>query len=229
MWTKSESIMNLLLYIPYFRRIALKYAFDCQRKPKDFSKLSFAFIDSNGKRYYTWDDKTDIPIKRMQAIQVCMLEQQACLTGNELHVFLNAMDKALERVLTPRKGEKVSGLAEVGYLLTEMRLRKDNLVHEEILFKMLALTFVREDEDFTHTDEEIQKQKIQQFKKDADGGLHDFFYGSALKEFIPFANMSAQELKEHIRNSTIRLRATMKMMDRFNTSDPLSSTAESQR
>lgn len=206
-------MIRLLAFLG-FKRAILRYAFEYQVKPRGLEGTSQKFIDSEGRRYYAYDDDNQIPIKRLSAIQEAHMELSRSLTANELSMFLDAMDTALNDIVKPQ-GKKITGLPRLGHILGEMRLRNDQLIHEEILFKLAAILYIREDEDPAIVDMDVLEQKIKQFRKDAAGGLHDFFYQDGLRRYMPFANMSKAEWEEHLKISTQRIMATNEIVKEY--------------
>lgn len=221
-------LIKLLSRIPACHRAMLKIAFENQRKPKNFEGMSQVFIDSNGQRYYKHDNDMDIPMARLAELQVLMMELGRCLTHDELTSFLNYMDQALQETVRPPKADKdrkpVNGLSRIGHAITEMRFRKDKLIHEDILYALAAVLYIREDEDPAVIDNEIAKAKIEQFKKDAAGGLHAFFMQSGLRRYLPFSDMSEEELNAYLAESSIRIQAMAELMGKYLSGQPLSAS-----
>ena len=161
-----------------FKTDFLKMVFDEQSKPVNFDLLEAKFVDSNGKKYFKYKDDFDIPILRKGKLEQLLQELRSGISGDELGMFLDAMDKSLN------KGQ--ADVAKIGFIITEMRDRKELLLHPDILFEMVTVLYIREDENPALIDEEIHVEKYNQFKKDSQGGLYDFFYGAGLKRYIPY-------------------------------------------
>jgi len=164
------------LYKPYFKQ--LEYLE--QTKSKGFEKLEKVFIDSNGKQYYKYIDPFDIPMQRYEQVQILLMELDARVSKDEMNQFLEAMGLALN--------ESDKNLRKtIGFLIGEMERRKELLFHPDIMMKLLACMVIREDQDSTLWDEEIEKEKIIQFKQDSKQGegLHDFFMQAGLSLYIP--------------------------------------------
>lgn len=180
-------IRYLFNHSKWFRNQINRINFNQQSKPKGFSDLTEAFIDSKGKRYYTWVNEFNMPILRFNKLQEHILELQNCFTGNELTKFFDAMETALDDSMNA-KTEKgtVKNIGKIGFLIKEARMRKEMLVHPEILFAMTAAIYIREDQDPTVWDQSEEEEKIEQFKVDSQGGLADFFYSRGLKDYIPY-------------------------------------------
>ena len=161
-----------------FKTDFLKFAFDEQGKPPSFDLLETIFVDSNGKQYYRYKDDFDIPVLRKGKLEQLIKELGYGISKDEMTLFLDAMEKALN------KGQ--ADVSKIGFLVTQMRERKDILIHPEILFEMVTTLYIREDENPALIDEEIHKEKFEQLKKDSQGGLYDFFYTAGLSTYIPY-------------------------------------------
>ena len=115
-------------------------------------------MDSNGIQYYTFVDRYDIPLARFKEIEKRVMMLQYALTDNNIDQFCDAMEKAIN------KG-KNSDIAMIGHLINELRKRKEIMLHSELLFEMVSLLYVREDENPSNVDENIFKEKIKQLYK----------------------------------------------------------------
>lgn len=177
-------------------------------KRDDFSKMEVAFTDSNGVKYYKYLKDLDIPIIRFSHLQVYIQEMAAGFNRNEIELFLTALETALAGT---EKTEGKPDIGMMGWLLKEMRMRKDVLAHEEVLFWMVAALYIREDQNPAVWDEEIEEQKIKQFKLDSQGGLYGFFYGAGLSKYMPYFEKLKGDLTAYLRRGENKVKA-MKMI-----------------
>ena len=180
-----------------FKTDFLKYAFDEQSKPPSFDLLETIFVDSNGKRYFRYKDDFDIPILRKGKLEQLIKELGYGISKDEMTLFLDAMEKALN------KGQ--ADVSKIGFLVTQMRERKDILIHPEILFEMVTTLYIREDENPALIDEEIHKEKFEQLKKDSQGGLYDFFYTAGLQTYIPYLTKLEEDWNLYLEKATKEL------------------------
>jgi len=183
----------------------LKIVFEWQSKPIGFDKLEFALLDSNGLRYGKFPNEMDIPVLRKG--QIARLEQElySRLNDHELGEFLDAMLAALHE--EDGKGNLKPNLGLIGKYLLEMRDRKKLLLHPELMFEIVAASYIREDENPAEFDLEIQEQKVKQFKADSKTGLYDFFYSSGIKELLPFLDISQERFDEFWEMSQSEIKA----------------------
>lgn len=210
---------------PLFKEAALKFAFTQQGKPKDFSGLTQVFIDSEGKRYFKYNVETDFPYERFSALQICMAELRSKISSIELQEFLEAMDKELLNLVSQDK-KGISGASKIGWLIGELKWRSENLIHLDLLYQFAAVIYIRQDEDPAKVDKAIEREKIEQFKKDCaalEGGTWDFFFRAPFRDFMPSNVLSEESWNEYLTTSSLRMRAWKKMMD-FSTSQISSGT-----
>lgn len=192
-----------LLYWLFEKQI-LKIYFNKQSPKIGFSDMVKAFVDGNGIQYYTWEDDFHIPINRFKEIQVNLLRIKMGLSNEEINLFCDTMDVALN------KGNKPD-IARIGHLITEMRSRQEMLLHPNLLFELIALKYVREDEQPHEVSEKIQSEKVEQFKKDSGGGLYSFFYKRGISNYLPYITKLESDWDIYWEEATAKIKALEKM------------------
>ena len=191
--------------IPYFRRQILLIKFENQSKPNKFESLTECFIDSNGMRYYKYMNDYDMPIVRFNKLSLLLMELTNCFTGEELDLFLDAIDELFIEAFEKEGKSKINVLSKIGYYIKEAKNRKKILLREDILFGMISCLYIREDQDATKWDEEIENQKIEQFKKDSSTGLYDFFYNAGLTRYIPYLKDMKYGLEKYLQEVRLKI------------------------
>jgi hypothetical protein len=193
-----------------FKSQIKKIQFSEQSKKIGFEKLAFVFTDSNGKDYYRYTNDLEIPILRKGELERVLLEVESGLSGNELGRIIDAIDAAINE--KDKKGMMSPNIGKIGFLIQEIRNRKEILIHPELLFEAVAILYIREDEDPAIVDREILKEKIEQLKKDSVEGLYDFFYTSGLSTYIPFLEKSPEEWMEYYEAGKAKLEGMKKFL-----------------
>jgi hypothetical protein len=183
-----------------FKTQFLKLYFLDQSKRKGFEVMKKVFVDSNGKSYYTPVNDMDLPIQRTRDLETKLMRLRAGLSDENLDLFFTAMEKALGQGKKP-------DVAMIGHLIIEMRKRKELLLHPDLMFDIVALRYIREDEDPSIVDLEIHKQKVTQFIQDSKAGLYDFFYQSGLATYIPYLTKLESEWEEYWEESKMKIEA----------------------
>lgn len=159
----------------------LKWAFT-QQKPTDWmSKCDFAFIDSNGKKYYKYKDEHQMPLNRFEQLNIYIQEYAARIDRPTIKSWINAANDVLNR-----KDDKRLKM-EMGHLLKSLESRCDLLFEPDILLNIAMCQYIREDEKPDVWDENLQKEKVAQISKDKAAGnaLYFFFQEAGLNIYLP--------------------------------------------
>jgi len=174
--------------------------YDNQPPGDEFGKMKVAFV-CNGKRYYRYRDDLDIPLERKAQIDILLKEWDAKVSTYELNDWLSKMEKALDSAIS---GSSVKNLAKIGFLVTEMKARSEELIHTDILFALAGSLYIREGQDPSVWNEELERAKIKEIRKEYDqgGSVRDFFDKAGWNEFLPFTSksqISMRRLLDHYR------------------------------
>jgi len=200
-----------MVKIPIIHKWMLKYAFNYQSASKAelFSKMKFAFIDSNGKRYYTWHDKFDMPISRGEQLQIIMQELASRVDRETLEDWINSTKKVA------MDSNKDKALLNVIRMVDALDDRMEVSFDEELLMKLACVVYVDDSQDPRIWDEEYEKAKAKHLSEDSKTGLYDFFVRGGLSQYLPsFVDsqiayqkylMQANQLKKKFKNLTIDL------------------------
>ena len=191
-----------------FERQILKIYFNKQSHKKGLKNLIKVFVDSNGIKYYTWENENDIPIQRTKEIEKRLIRLKSGLSDENMNMMLDAMEKALNKGVKP-------DLATIGYIIKEMRNRQDLLLHPDLMFDLVALRYVREDETPTEVNESIHKDKIEQFKKDSKDGLYDFFYEMGMSGYMPYITKLESDWNMLWAESKIKIQAMNNLLQNY--------------
>lgn len=176
-----------------------------QSKPLDKKQLEKCFVDRNGKIYYRFPESVALPVERLGKLNQFIGWISAGLTASELNYFLDEIDKALNDGLA-NKDKKAS--ARIGSLVTQIRERQNMVIHTELLYNFLAVQWVREDEAPDVYNNEIQMQKVEQFKKEvANSNSYFFFQQKELKRLNVLLSFTEDEWKQYWQESLDKQRA----------------------
>ena len=202
--------MFRLLYL-LFRKQFNRVIYSQQSKPQDKSSMIIAFIDSDGRRYYKWNDEMEMPLMRWAKLQVFFGELTMCMNSKELLSICDGIEKAMNA--------DTRDLAMVGFLVKEMRNRTTLLLHEEILFRIVTALYVREDEQAGKWDADIEEQKIEQFRKDSREGLYDFFYNAGIGKFVPYWEKCKGDLETLLEMSLTKVKAMERLLGAYSSAN----------
>lgn len=207
-------MLNIFCKIKFIEDAVLKYAFTQQRKPKDeqFARMEFKFLDSTGKRYYRYFDDFDIPVQRMEQLQLKLREIESRINLEQLDEWV----EAVERILS--KNDKQKANVEAIQMLGALRERRKVLYEPELLMRACCILYIREDQNPVIWDEVLEDEKYQQLNKDKVGGLYDFFYMSGLKTFLPSLKDMQKDWMSFSDNQKSQMDAFTNMIESVNTS-----------
>lgn len=198
--------MTWLFKIPYFRKAAIAYAFSTKRKPNHFDKLTFMFRDTEGRGYYTFGDDFDLFIARKGWIDTKLIEMSAGLTGEEIGKLADAMIKALN-------GGNKPEFSMIGHLAHEIKLRQEIIIHPEIFYDLVALYYVREDEDPAVVDFDVHNEKVEYFKSSKD--MSFFFANSTLTGLLPWLKSMEGSLRTLLKDTGMEVKALRKQVEDY--------------
>lgn len=197
----NNFIIKNLCYFPSFRKAVIEFAFNSQSKSYK-ENLQVAFYDSNMLRYYTFIDFKKMPLKRLEMItkmQEVVREGMKRNSGGYLKEWIETAELAIEKSKTPK--------VDFGRLLHSLKERS-KLFDEDLLIELLAVSYIREDENPAEYSEVLHQEKITQFKKDLRskaGGLFDFFTQAGLKDFLPSGVTTAIDYEEFTKSSKTKI------------------------
>lgn len=139
--------------------------------------LIYAFTDSEGRDYYRFPSPEVIPLIRLFKIQDFMGWMVRGLSADHVKQIADKMDELLVSGLkTGRNG------AKLGILIEELKDRNERSVPVELVYNYLAVFYIRKDENPLIVNEQVQREKVDAFKKSAESGdMNEFFF--ALPEY----------------------------------------------
>lgn len=173
-------------------------------KHPDFSKMEYKFIDSKGRRYYSYINDYDIPIKRFGQFKRFLMELANGMSRDEVKLFIGAMKGELNKPQI--------ALDKIGFIINEMELRNDILFHEEIMFNMVAALYIREDQHPEKWDEEQEQVKANFLREEAQDNLYDFFVTASLGKYIPYLKDFKGTLGQFLVQTNKKKKAMLIMM-----------------
>ena len=172
--------------------------------------MTFKFKDTKGVPYYHNDNPLGQSIEHFgKAMDFSML-MSAGLNRAEFHGLIDVAEKALEDLVSGKKGN----LAIVGWVLKEMKLREELIIHSDLLINYMACFYYRHDEPVDRWISQIHDEKVEAFKLCVQGGnAYDFFQIPELMNLTAFSSMSPQEWNEHWNASTRELKNLQRKVD----------------
>lgn len=186
-------------------------------KKVDAKDLQFRYVDLQGISYYGFGKDMSLPVDRLGKLYEFMEYLMKGMSASEDEAIDNAIEAAIETGLSNPK-EKAS--AKVGSLIMERRKRRRMVIHSELLYNILAVQWVREDENPSVYSNEIQMAKVEQFKREVgEGSSYPFFQVPELRQLNSFLKMSKDEWDQFWNESIIQQKVLIEALRTIYTSE----------
>lgn len=164
--------------------------------------LSYAFTDTIGNRYYTWQDGEMLPVCRLQALQNLMMHYELHLAPREIDNIAKSIQHAIADVIKAKGDkERSEASAKVNVYANELLIRQEYCVPTELYIEMAAIYAIRQDEKSDELSKGIQKEKIAQFTADIRQGVDFFFLLPQLVKSTNLSQMSSEQLRLYLQKA----------------------------
>jgi len=170
-----DSILLKLLPIQRLNQVRLA------KESKDGLKAEFK--DELCRWWYTFNDEQDFPVIRLASQQTYLQYMAAGLTGKH---FADAMELLTECLAK-------QDIVNAGVVIHELKESPKKVVNLHALVNVLAVHYIRQDEDPNHFSESIHQQKCDWMLEQIEQGSFFLSQPSLLKSLSPFG-ISGQQL-----------------------------------
>lgn len=184
-----------------FSKGLIKYYVKSQNIPYKYSDLEYRFTDSNGKRYYGMPEKMSISEDRWAKLQEFLIWLSNGLTAESLNMLLDKADKHLEDGVVKMAENKRPNAIKLAAIMNEIRTRQDMIRPNELLYNILAVQLIREDEDPMLFNNKIHMEKVIQFEDERELGNNFFFALPEFKILWRFQNFTEEQWTEYFKAS----------------------------
>ena len=164
-----------------FNKGLLPYMVKSQNKEYKFTELEYRFIDSNGKKYYGFPDNISLPEDRWSQLQDFLTWLSNGLTAETLTKLISKAEKAIEDGIVKMADSKRPNAIKIAAILNEIKTRQDMIRPNELLYNIIAVQLIREDEDPLVFNNNIHREKVDQFEFERLEGNNFFLQ---LREFV---------------------------------------------
>jgi len=192
-----------------FEKRFIKYLL--KKNGSGFTKdnLVYAFSDLDGNSYYSFPKDVSLPVVRLGKLQEFYTWLSAGVTGDELSKMVDVADAALTNGLKDQKG-----MAKIGFILSELKDRKNMVLHPELYYNIIASQLIRHDEKINDWNNEIQMQKVEAFKL-MDRESDSFFLAThELLMQLSSLSITRQQLHDLLDESILRTKAMNEILQR---------------
>lgn len=179
----------------WFGKGLLEYYRADHAKPVTHASLEYAFTDAKGKKYYRFPTSVSLPIERYGHLMKFITLLSARLTAENMDKILDKMLEIIQQGIGKDKNA-----AKVAALVYELKDRESWIVPAQLVYDILAVQYVREDERPDMFDNEIHMDKVTAFKDDISKSEF-FFRLPELAKLTGSILMSAEEWENYCRQS----------------------------
>lgn len=164
-------------------------------KSRWIENTDFAF-ELEGKKYLKFRSATDLPLPRLERMQVALIQLENRLTRAELSTLIDIAENALNNAVnTIKTKQKIENIQTAYWVFQEIKSRQTDLMfHPELLCELAALTIIEENEDATVIDENVHRAKVELFMR--QGGTADFFTKAGVISLFPNPELLLQKSVE---------------------------------
>lgn len=171
------------------KKWASEYWISENNKSESLKDLTFVFIDSEGKRYYSWESMDKVPTNRINELIGLGMWAEAKISPESLQELSEEITKNnFEIIKGGKPDEQRRRHARITALCEEMVNRKTYAIPAQVTIAMAAMLCVREDENPNEISNRIQEQKISTFIKEKNNGNTFFLefpiFKSLLKQLV---------------------------------------------
>lgn len=166
--------------IKIFKRWAAEHLLSEQNKPVALKDLKYEFVDSKGKRYYSWESMDKVPTNRVNELVGLSMWSDAKISPENLELIAGEIiNLNFDIVKGGSKDAQNKKHAQITTLCEELRNRKNYAIPAQVIIPMAAMLCVREDENPNIISNLLQEEKIAEFTSEKMKG-NTFFLKSRI-------------------------------------------------
>jgi hypothetical protein len=145
--------------------------------------LKAEFTDELGRWWYTFQDEQDLPLIRLASQQTYLQYMAAGLTGKHFDEAMELLTECLAK----------QDIVKAGVVIHELNETPKKVVNLHALVNVMAVHYVRQDEDPNHFSQSIHQQKCDWMLEQIEQGSFFLSHPSLIRSLSPF-NISGQQL-----------------------------------
>jgi hypothetical protein len=182
-------------------------------KVKDLPKLDFAFT-INGENFYTYNDEFKYPLDRFIRINQKTAEFHQSLERGELLGYYEEISKlSLEVIQAKGMPDKNKIAQKIGYISEQLKYIQTNLYTSKTIWELIALRYISENESMDLVDDAYTKAKMERLiEASKQLQYQDFFYQTACKVHLPFADITIEQFRDYMTVSEMHLQAVKEIL-----------------
>jgi len=154
------------------------------------SAIEFCF-ELKGKKFYTFTNMLDMPVRRYQRMSEFIREAELRMTRDELYQYVDLMEKAINK----------GNVTVIVNMITTIKYCLDIFIETETFYRLFSCALFTVDEDLTDYDDDWGTEKIAIFKSQK---VEDFFFSQSIKKFLPPLNISKEDFRVFSKQSAVK-------------------------
>jgi len=179
----------------FIRKLAAKQLISERNKPQSVKDLDFVFVDSDGNRYYSWQDLTQIPLVRNVKLLTFLEFDAAKIAPKSLrNIAENIAKFNLDIPNQSEQKKRVEAHSKIAHLCSELLFREEYVTPEETFYNIAALIIVREDESPDTFNQRTFDQKMGVFRAEAAKGNSFFLKSPVMIKLWPWLTGTEESL-----------------------------------
>lgn len=180
-------------------------------------ELVFVLTDQpRPNHYYRYTDDSKMPLDRFGQLQDHLIAMNSGLSRPEIDMLVTLFEKNHEAFMNMAAGKlRTKPLSEMGFLIGEIKERKNLILHPDIFEDIVATLYLREDEIGEPFNQKIHDQKKVAFQEAKKKGRLDPFHLKGLSAYLPSLESLADELKQYLQDTLPQVRAQQNQMKRL--------------
>lgn len=188
----------------------LQNLFRKKKEVSPFLNMDFFHKDNDGLKWYGFNDKTRMPLQRYIKLQKFIVIWNRNLDNEELNKLIDVAIEAVEDGVKKKSGEKQINLLKIVSVLNEIKTRQDKLRPFEVMADILAISYVRSDEDFFDFDNKKHLEKKEYIIDQAKKKEAFFIQTNVFQRLSNFVIGSKEDLEQYLEMSAQEKEATKK-------------------
>ena len=172
-----------------------------QNRKWEHGSLEYRFTDSDGLKYYAFPTELELPLSRFIQMRTYATWFESNLTKENLRVIVDKINKLLEEGISKlSRGQRVN-MVKIAALTQEIVTRDEMIKDPDLIYNLICIQLVREDEDPGVFDESIHQQKVSKCMEEIKEGNTFFLQTLEYKRVIDYSTMSPSDWVEYLKRS----------------------------
>jgi hypothetical protein len=197
-----------------FKKQLNKLVFEHDQLNYDWrDKCDMVYVDIDGLKYYRFRDVMDTPIQRYQYLLHLLQLFMIGFNKAEYSVFLKELKSIVDVIINDHKESgKIKELTRLITILNEIEFRANILLDQDILFEMVAVSLIEENENPATVDHKSIDIKVKKFKAANEERAANFFIQAGLNTFIPFLELLKKDWMKYMTESSRQMQMSNEVL-----------------